>query len=251
VAPTSSCSVSIRRGQPPRPPRPRPTPRDAARPSLKADAPTRTPQDGLRRGGTIDPTGTYETNCGDNEVCQQDAAAFEEARQENLESDDPEVRAAADSYGSPNEANGVTVSFPADGFEGADTAVYPNGLDQDTGGLAVAADVRVAAGTRGDSLVAAVAHEGVHIVDGASFIRSIDVNTGLGVPALSRTVEQSETRAYSVTHRVLKSRPATLGYGTGHWRLGEGVSSRDASRSIRMILTDPKGKYGMVPRTWI
>jgi hypothetical protein len=176
----------------------------------------------------------YETSCGDDKSCLADAQAFEEARKANLESKDAEVAEAARAYGEPGEENGVTVSF-VEGKKNGETAVEPR-YDWDTGSMKALVTVVVGSGIRGPVLQALVAHEGVHIVDGVNYIRSIDVETAKGDPDLARTHEQTETRAYQVTHRVLKELGVTAGYGSKQWPLGKGVSDKDAAKSIQEIL---------------
>jgi hypothetical protein len=126
----------------------------------------------------IDPDGHYELNasvCGGNNQarCQKkyDKAGlrFEQARQKDLKSKDPRVRAAAAAYGDPGKKNGVHVSFADLKSQNIKDSV--DALHTGNGkGKLIDVQVKIDEGLKGKSLQETVAHEGSHEGDDINFI---------------------------------------------------------------------------------
>jgi RHS repeat-associated protein len=151
----------------------------------------------------IDPDGHYEVNAsgcsGNNQAkCQKnyDKAnqRFEQARQKDLQSRDPKVRAAAAAYGNAGEKNGVHVGFEnlrGQGIKGSVDAVSNSGKDK-----LIDVEVRVDIGLKGKSLQETVAHEGSHVGDDINFLTSFNFASGKYDPGANITHGQTEFNAF-------------------------------------------------------
>ncbi len=150
----------------------------------------------------IDPDGHYEVNasgCGGNNAakCQKkyDKATqrFEQARQKDLKSKDPNVRAAAEAYGNSGEKNGVHVGFADLKSQGIKGEVDPTNSGK---GKLIDVEVTVDIGLKGKSLQETVAHEGSHVGDDIDFLTSYNFGTGRYDPAANITHGQTEFDAF-------------------------------------------------------
>ena len=158
----------------------------------------------------IDPDGHYEVNasgCGGNNAakCQKkyDKAnqRFEQARQKDLQSRDPKVRAAAAAYGNAGEKNGVHIGF--ENLHGQGIKGSVDAMSSGKGKL-IDVEVKIDEGLKGKSLQETVAHEGSHVGDDINFLTSYNFATQHYDPAANFTGQQTEFHGYQagagVTH---------------------------------------------------
>jgi RHS repeat-associated protein len=196
----------------------------------------------------LDPLGRYTVNCtsGDR-ACEAKAAAFENARQKALDHKDKGVRNAALAYGSPGEANGITVGFAVPtGGRGAVTTHYIQGNMDGT--VSLAATVTVNPDLAGTDLVAAVAHEGQHIVDAQGFVATFALNAASWDISTNLTTYQVEMNAYRLTHSVFAAADQRFGGGCQGCDLGRGIKTdADRDMAIKRILANPDGHYKVTP----
>jgi hypothetical protein len=149
----------------------------------------------------IDRDGHYDVNASGcaqgNAKCQKkyDSATqrFEQARQKDLQSKDPNVRAAAAAYGDSGEKNGVHVGFADLKGQGIKGEVDPSNSGK---GKLIDVQVTVDEGLKGKSLQETVAHEGSHVGDDIGFLTSYNFGTGRYDPAANMTHEQTEFDAF-------------------------------------------------------
>jgi RHS repeat-associated protein len=153
-----------------------------------------------------DPTGHYEVNdsdCKGNAKCQKKfdktVAHGEAAREKDLNSKDPSVRAAAAAFGGEGEKNGVHVTYAdllSQGKKGgtnpyASTPGHPN------------IQVTIDSGLGGKSMQESFAHEGTHVASDMKFVTSYVPGVGYD-QSLNLTHGQDEFNAYKagagVTH---------------------------------------------------
>lgn len=200
----------------------------------------------------VDPTGEYVVQCMDSADCEADKKAFEKARQDGLKSEVEGERQAALAYGDPGVDNGVTVEFGA--VEGTDGGwTRSNGMDVKGDGLVANVTVRIRTGLRGRELRAAVGHEGSHLQDRQAYVASADRKTGLFNEALNLTAYETESRAYLLTHRILKatggSAPTYGGVALG----GRRITDAAVRKAIDTILANRDVPYTASepgPRIW-
>lgn len=208
----------------------------------------------------VDPTGMYETMCGANLDCQQQAVNFETARTAALESSDPAARAAAAAYGGPGEANNVWLTFATSGADHpADTGAYTAYSSNMTVRTNASGDVVV--GSQGTIPVwgvvvtfngsngitpANVAHEGVHVAHALSFFHSW--NGSSFNDDLRTTSYATESAAYHVTASFTpRNGQLSVGKRGQHvFRWGMTVEQKQAV--IDAILRDPDLKYNVTPQ---
>lgn len=162
----------------------------------------------------VDPSGMYVTNCmAGDEACAREAAAFEAARQKELESTNEELRNAAAAYGDSDVENGVNVSFVKQlvdpkthkplNADGAVTAEF-------VGGESAAArySVQVKSGLNAINLGNVVVHEGTHVLNAQAFVSQLQQ----GIVGSSMTVYQTEMNAYTVSALYAQSENVRLKY---------------------------------------
>jgi RHS repeat-associated protein len=145
-----------------------------------------------------DPDGHYEVSasgCGqDNKKCQKKYDKridnFEKARKRDLKSKDPNVRAAAASYGARGDANGVHVGVTnlGPGIKGS--------VDDKSGFGKTDVEVKINSNLEGKSLRETVAHEGSHVEDDQKYDDSPMNEFGNHDPSLNLTHGQTEFNAY-------------------------------------------------------
>ncbi|MCP4539502.1 MAG: hypothetical protein GY832_20390, partial [Chloroflexi bacterium] len=185
-----------------------------------------------------DPTGLYVTNCGDNEACQESAAAFEKARQANLERGG-DIRDTSLAYGEPGEENGVTVAF-GESEPGSSANVEAKiNYNQDTG-FSLEATVTIDPSLSGTKLEAMVGHEGQHLADAQAFVATF---TAAGYFDLSNnlTLRQTETKAFWVTHRILEASQTPMYFQGQHGdvKLGMKAPRAEIERGVQQIINGP------------
>jgi RHS repeat-associated protein len=193
----------------------------------------------------IDPTGMYVISCDDGAGdCEQYAAAFEEARQANLNAADEAIRNTSLAYGDAGTDNGVVVAFEAMkqgvGGEAVADISYSQGKGSFSLSVAVTLD-RSLSGDSGDRLRAVVGHEGQHVLDAQRFFATFDHKTGAHDPSKNLTLEQTETNAYLISlkiHALTNSRGKYPGK-TGEVILTRGLSPKQAERRIQEIVRGP------------
>lgn len=157
----------------------------------------------------VDRDGHYEVNASgcaqDTAKCQkkydQATQRFEQARQKDLQSKDPNVRAAAAAYGDSGEKNGVHVGFADLKSQGIKGEVDP--LSSGKGKL-IDIEVTVDEGLKGKSLQETVAHEGSHVGDDIDFLTSYNFATGRYDPGANFTHGQTEFDAFQTGAGVTK-----------------------------------------------
>jgi RHS repeat-associated protein len=158
----------------------------------------------------VDPTGLYEINCGAKKTCDAAAERFEKARQANLESRNSGVVAAAQVWGAPGEANGVTVKFLSDSEmdaeRGKSSAAYaePSKFD----GNKITTTVLIRISVQGTALRGTVGHEGTHLVQRATIAASYNPVTKNYNAATNLTIRQSENQAYRVQNHITRQFPS-------------------------------------------
>jgi RHS repeat-associated protein len=199
----------------------------------------------------IDPTGLYvwATTCAANDTqCKSDQTSFEQARQNDLQSRDAAVRAAAAAYGDPGVANGVTVAFGTPG-QGAAGETKAYGQGQENGTMALSANVLIQSGLSGTQLNAVVGHEGQHVLDARNFIATFgsDPSKQYGLTwdiSKNLTVRQTETNAYLITQSIMSSARQSFNFGCNGCTLGAAARTpADVNLAITRILTNPGGPY--------
>jgi len=150
----------------------------------------------------VDPDGHYEVNasgCGGNNQakCQKKydktTDRFEKARQKDLNSKDPKVRAAAAAYGDRGAKNGVHVGFEDLHGQGIKGSVDPSNSGK---GKLIDVEVTIDSGLKGKSLQETVAHEGSHVGDDINFLTSYNFGTGMYDPGANVTHGQTEFNAF-------------------------------------------------------
>jgi RHS repeat-associated protein len=148
-----------------------------------------------------DPTGHYEAdrngcNGNYNAKCEKKYRKrinrFELARKKDLNSKDPNVRAAAAAYGDLDEKNGVHVGFVD---LGAGIKGEVGALSSGKGKL-IDVEVTINSGLKGTSLQETVAHEGSHVGDDINFLTSYNFGTGKYDSGADFTGRQTEFRGY-------------------------------------------------------
>jgi RHS repeat-associated protein len=198
----------------------------------------------------IDPTGLY--TCADSNICDspQDKA-FENARQNDLRSNNPDVVRAAQAYGDPNTDNGTALVFgdPGKGNGGKTTSDLrqdPN----DPSKFQAVETVTIRPGQTGADLDAIVGHEGDHVADAQDFAASITPD-GAADQSKNLTKYQTELKAYLISQSILKTEneKRTFGdCGVSPCILGAGVTPVKAVETINRILAvPPPASYGVTP----
>lgn len=166
----------------------------------------------------VDPTGMYTTSCnGTQRQCSGARSEFEKQRQNNLKSDNSDVRSAAAAYGDPDVDNGVAVSFKSQaevnsdagntdphtnvgGFTAPTTTTGPETNGKGPYVTTVTFAVSIALGIKGKNMAQVQAHEGDHIVTGRKVAASYDPTPHKF--SFSPTVLQDETHAFTTSGAV-------------------------------------------------
>jgi RHS repeat-associated protein len=186
----------------------------------------------------IDPDGRYSCS-------GSSCASFENERQTALQSSDAGVRRGAGAYGSPGDANGVTVSFgkPTLGGDGeASSELHMS----ESGAYSVTSDVIIRSGLSGIALRAAVGHEGTHVADAQDFVATMKGSSY--TVGLNFTKFETEMNAYLVTQSVLSEVSKSASYGKcgkGNCILGQSTGQYMAPTVISVLLADPRNGYGV------
>jgi len=196
-----------------------------------------------------DPTGMYvfAACTGNEQQCQADRTAFEQARQQDLQNRDQAVHNAAAAYGDPGVDNGVQVAFgnPTNAA-GTTTPALQGNAD---GTMGMTASVVVQTGLRGTDLAAAVGHEGQHVLDAQGFAASFTKNAASWDLSRNLTVFQTETNAYRITDSIYKSANQSFSTGCRGCTLGTGARTpADRDLAITRILANPSGPYKVTPQ---
>jgi len=199
----------------------------------------------------IDPTGLYvvDANCAKDKKCAAEAERFEKARQQDLKSKDSAVRSAAEAYGDPGKANGVSVNF-ADKKTVAATCgsgaagCTAGGFTADANGN-VSPDVKVLlqSGLGDTELQRNTAHEGSHVQDDLNFINSFDLKSLSFDSALNFTRYDTEFKAYAIGNAVGTDPYAVGTCGSSPCVFRPGARPEETYRTIDQMLTDPKSSY--------
>ena len=157
-----------------------------------------------------DPTGLYEINCGAKKTCHTAAERFEKARQANLESRNSGVVAAAQVWGAPGEANGVTVKFLSDSEmdaeRGKSSAAYAEPSKFDGNKITTSVLIRMSA--QGTALRGTIGHEGTHLVQRAAIAASYNPVTKNYSAVTNLTIRQSENQAYRIQNHITRKFPS-------------------------------------------
>ncbi len=195
-----------------------------------------------------DPTGLYvckdDPSDGSSHCASDNDKRFEAARQHDLQDKDhPDVVAAAAAYGNANSANGVTVGFADLGKAGeGGITVSQLGVDAD-GNLQAQSDVTINSSSRGTALDADVGHEGSHVEDAQTMVRSITFDQ-LGNYKVGDDISQyrSEQRAYAITDAIYRSANESYhGCASDQCTLGAGSSPIGIPGRIdAILLANPK-----------
>ena len=192
-----------------------------------------------------DPTGLYV--CKDDKdgshCSSDDDKRFEASRQHDLQSKNADVVAAAKAYGDVNSANGVTVGF-ADLGKAGEGGITVSHLGADANGnLQAQSDVTINSSARGTALDADVGHEGSHVEDAQTMVKSI-TSDKLGNFKVGDDISQyrSEQRAYAITDSIYRSANEPYnGCGNPNCALGAGSSPLGIPGRIdAILLANPK-----------
>jgi RHS repeat-associated protein len=198
-----------------------------------------------------DPTGMYL--CKDSPKCDSTKdKAFEEARKQDLRSNDSAVKRAAKAYGDQNQDNGVTVGFgdPGNGHGGStthDLRVDPS----DPSKFQAVETVTIRSSDSGEDLAADVAHEGNHVGDAQDFVATI-TPTGSADQSKNLTEYQTELKSFLLNQSVLAAGNEKRSYGdcgNDACILGAGITPAQAAANINRLLALPesKGGYNVTP----
>jgi RHS repeat-associated protein len=194
-----------------------------------------------------DPTGLYvckdDPVDGSSHCASDDDKRFEIARQNDLNSKNADVVAAAEAYGKANSANGVTVGF-ADLGRGGEGGITVSQLGADANGnLQAQSDVTINSSSRGTALDADVGHEGSHVEDAQTMVKSITFDQ-LGNYKVGDDISQyrSEQRAYAITDAIYRSANEPYhGCASDECALGAGSSPLGIPGRIdAILLANPK-----------
>ena len=201
-------------------------------------------------GRYTDPLGLYETNCGNDEKCQKEAARFEESRQRNLKSHDANVRNAAAAYGDPGDPNGVTVSFVSGKEIGGDWGNTTGRLATDEkGNIRPVIQVKIQKGLDERQLDSASAHEGSHVADRFGFVRSIKEDFTFN-RTLNLTQYETERKAYRNIEGAFARALGMISLGsTGSYILRGTDLPAQMDQTINQFLADPANRYNLTPQT--
>lgn len=193
-----------------------------------------------------DPTGLYvckdDPKDGSSPCSSDDDKRFEASRQDDLQSKNADVVAAAKAYGDVNAANGVTVGFADLGKSGEGVTVSHLGADAN-GNLQAQSDVTINSSARGTALDADVGHEGSQVEDAQTMVKSI-TSDKLGNFKVGDDISQyrSEQRAYAITDSIYRSANEPYnGCGNANCALGAGSSPLGIPGRIdAILLANPK-----------
>jgi hypothetical protein len=119
---------------------------------------------------------------------QEENQSLRVSSKKDLNSKDPNVRAAASAYGDLDEKSGVHVGF-ADLGAGIKGEV---GVGDSGKGKLVDVEVTINSSLAGKSLQETVAHEGSHVGDDIGFLTSYNFGTGRYDPTANMTHGQTE-----------------------------------------------------------
>ena len=200
-----------------------------------------------------DPTGLYacaDDAAGAKEHCTSDAdKRFEASRQHDLQSKNGAVRAAAGAYGDPGnevvDARGdkVTVAFSGDVASNGEGGVTHSVLDANGNTPISNSTVTFNPNDKGTALDADVGHEGSHVEDAQTMVRSITFDQ-LGNYKVGDDISQyrSEQRAYAITDAIYRSANESYnGCASDQCALGAGSSPIGIPGRIdAILLANPK-----------
>ena len=120
--------------------------------------------------------------------------------------------------------------------------------DPETGIMSMRATITIKPGLRNTELLAAVTHEGQHLVDGFAFVSSFTANAAWYDLSKNLTSFDREMNAYRLTHKIYYKERAVADFGCDGCTLGRGrIIQADVDRAIRRILADPS-RYGVTPK---
>lgn len=196
-----------------------------------------------------DPTGKYVAVCPPLNVrCLGEAAAFEKARTQNLNSNRPAIAATSRAYGAPNTNNGVFVSFANTGnSDGSTRAAISGNAAGD--GFQMTTSVTINTGMSGTRLNAVVAHEGQHVADAQAFFATVRYDRATSNltfdSSRSLTAYQTEMNAYRMTAAVAAWKNVTIEIGA--YSFSPGMKSEDIDDMVNQLLGDVQMGYGVSP----
>ena len=185
---------------------------------------------------SVDPTGLYECT-----ATEEDCDRFESSRQANLKSKSADLRATAEAYGNPGDANGVTVTFGSVKEGSAANVLQSITYDDSTGLFSYSATVTIGPDLDDPELRSSVGHEGQHLVDGQAFFATVGSNGQSSDPALNVTHAETERRAYAISHRirVAENRPEKWMGVKGPVTLGKHLVEGKLLKRIEDIIKGP------------
>jgi hypothetical protein len=194
-----------------------------------------------------DPTGKYIAVCPlGSLLCLGQAANFEKARSQNLNSNRPAIAPTSKAYGAPNTNNGVFVSFANTGRSDGTTRA-PISANATNTGFEMSAMVTINTGMSGPRLNAAVAHEGQHVADAQAFFSTVKCDAGTNELSFdaskSLTAYQTEMNAYRVTAAVAIWKGVTIGLGS--YSFMPGMRPKQIDAIANQLLADPQMGYGL------
>jgi hypothetical protein len=154
-----------------------------------------------------DPTGRYDfAACPPGDKwCANGQAQFENQRQSDLQSSNPDTMRGAQAWGSPNDKNGVVVSFKPQ-QDVKNEARSASDVDANTvptvSGSNMTATSSIVETLVGGDLGRVIAHEGSHLADAKGFAATFDAKTGKYKAGSNYTHKETETRAYRAGQAV-------------------------------------------------
>ena len=152
-----------------------------------------------------DPTGMYLVNCGSNDKkCNKSADKFEKQRQKDLKSKDIKVRNAAASWGDRGQDNHVNVTFKPQAQVDADAGNTDTQHHRVDGIVSASPgadhkgqiNAEFSENLGGSDLGQTIAHEGQHVEDDFTFLKSYNSSTGKYDPTLNFTHFDTEFQAF-------------------------------------------------------
>jgi RHS repeat-associated protein len=191
-----------------------------------------------------DPTGMY-TCADDHNKCATDRdKAFEAARQNDLQSKDKGVIAAAKAYGDPTKDNHVGVQF-------TDAKNGNTSLSVSTDGKTVTSQITVSIpnGATGTALDGIVGHEGTHVDQGEALLGSFKPN-GSFDGTLNLSSYGRELPAYQNQANIWQqSGQSWTMNGNGQFVINPGDTQGQVNNTINQFLKDPSNGYGVTPQS--
>jgi len=203
----------------------------------------------------VDPTGKYTENCAAGDAaCRKRTDEFEKGRQRQLKSSDKEIAAAARAYGDRGVKNGVTLTIQnaqvaANCARNASGCVVPRLAADSSGKITSSVNVFLEEGLTGKSLDSTLVHEGVHVSDQQGFLKTLSQDLLVFSGNLNFTHEMTETKAYTIGHRVMGGQAYEMGKcGNAACRF----SGTDIdSATLQQFLQDPQNGYSSKLNNWV